>query len=413
VPWDALAGLAAWLVPVLSRVLEGEKADGLLSRFLRDRRELTADGRKAVAEALFGVALWRRRLAWHAGAEEPSCVDPRLLLFCLLRDLAAVPSEHAARLCELDVAGIPAPRDPPTDLGRHFSLPEWLARLLSQVAGEEASALADTLNLPGPVTLRTNTLATTREALATRLASQHLLTRPGRFAPTALRIDTPRPNILGLPEHQAGQFEIQDEGSQLLGALVDARPGESILDLCAGAGGKSLHLAAQLKNQGALHVYDPDLSRMERLEVRARRAGVRCLRVHRAPPPPTLQVDRVLVDAPCSELGPLRRGPDVRFRLRPEDFAPLPQLQLTLLETALRHLRPGGRLVYATCTFRPEENEQVARALEAAHPSLRRARPGQGWLDETFLTPEGYFRAWPHRHDTDGFYAAVWDLPGD
>jgi 16S rRNA (cytosine967-C5)-methyltransferase len=122
-------------------------------------------------------------------------------------------------------------------------------------------------------------------------------------------------------------------------------------------------------------------------------------------------VDRALVDAPCSELGALRRGPDLRFRIDPASFAALPALQLQLLETALRHLRPGGRLVYATCTFRSEENRDVAHELERRHPALERLRPGQGWLADD-LVRDGFFTCLPHRHGTDGFFAAVYRLPG-
>ncbi len=349
------------------------------------------------------MALWRRRLAWQAGAlnADPLGVDSSVLLFCLLRDLGDVPEEDARALAGLtaDGARVPARRPVPEDAALRYSFPDWMAALLTP-------PLMDALNLPGPVTLRVNTLLTTRAALAQRLLAQGLQTHPGDHADTALHIDTPRPNIFGLPEHQAGLFEVQDEGSQLLGALVDAQPGEAILDLCAGAGGKSLQLAAQLRNQGTLHVFDSDLSRLERLETRARRARVRCHIVHRAAPPASLQVDRALVDAPCSELGPLRRGPDVRFRLQPETFSGLPSLQRALLEQALSHLRPRGRLVYATCTLRPEENDATARDFEAAHPELRRLRPP---VDATFVTADDFFRALPHRHGTDGFFAAVWE----
>ena len=417
-PWRALAGLADELVPALAEVLAGQKAESVLSRFLRARRGLDADGRRAVAEAVFGVGLWRRRLAWHAGVEEPSPEHARVLLFCLLRDLGGLPAQDAANLTgHAGEAALPRAPPPPTDLAHRFSMPDWLVQTLRDslprnAEDDELSALADALNLPGPVTLRTNTLRTTRDELQQALAAQEIQTKQGTYArDTALHVVTPRPNILGLAEHQSGHFETQDEGSQLLGALVEAKPGERVLDLCAGAGGKSLQLAAQLQNRGELHVYDPDLSRLERLEIRARKAGVdpRILRVHRREPPAELLVDRVLVDAPCSELGPLRRGPDVRFRLEPATFTALPSLQRSLLEKALKHLRPGGRLVYATCTFRREEGEEVALAFEAANAAqLTRHRLGEGWLDPSLVTPEGFFRSFPHRHGTDGFFAAVW-----
>jgi 16S rRNA (cytosine967-C5)-methyltransferase len=174
-----------------------------------------------------------------------------------------------------------------------------------------------------------------------------------------------------------------------------------VLDLCAGRGGKSLQLAAL----GArVHACDADAGRLARLRDRSSRAGARVV-VHGAHPPDDLRVDAALVDAPCSELGPLRRGPDQRFRLDPAAFAALPPLQLELLARAARHVRPGGRLVYVTCTFRREEDEAVAEAFEAIHPEYERV-PAPA--PAAFVGRDGFFRAWPHRHGTDGFFGAVW-----
>jgi 16S rRNA (cytosine967-C5)-methyltransferase len=201
---------------------------------------------------------------------------------------------------------------------------------------------------------------------------------------------------------------VQDEGSQLVGEAVAARPGESVLDACAGAGGKALQLAAAVGAAGVVHGADPDPSRLERLRTRARRAGAR-VEVHGAEVPAGLVVDRALVDAPCSELGALRRGPDLRFRVDPAAFPALPGLQLAILSGAARHVRPGGRLVYATCTLRREENQEVALAFEARHPEFARrpALPPGPAVDG-----EGFLRTWPHRHGTDGFFAAAWIRTG-
>ncbi|MBS1152426.1 MAG: tRNA and rRNA cytosine-C5-methylase [Myxococcaceae bacterium] len=295
----------------------------------------------------------------------------------------------------------------PEAFADRYSLPDWLARTIQQAVGADADALADALNLPGPVCLRANTPRLTRDALAQRLAAEGVQTVPGRFARDCLVITSPRPNLYGLQAWSEALFEVQDEGSQLLGELVDAQPGEDVLDLCAGAGGKTLQLASQLKNQGRVHAVDVDLARLERLRTRATRAGATCVRIHGRTVPEDLRAARVLVDAPCSELGALRRGPDLRWRLDPAGFAPIPALQRALLETAARHLAPGGRLVYATCTFRPEENDQVVRDFERAHPELERVRLP---LDPLLLDPEGFLRTWPHRHGTDAFFASVHTL---
>jgi 16S rRNA (cytosine967-C5)-methyltransferase len=256
--------------------------------------------------------------------------------------------------------------------------------------------------MPAPLFVRATRAPTSREALAARLAGEGVATRPTRLAPDGLEVTSPRPNLLALPSFREGLLEVQDEGSQLLGEAVRARPGETILDLCAGAGGKTLQLAAAVGADGAVHAWDPDASRLSRLRTRAARAGARVV-VHEAGPPSGLQVDRVLVDAPCSELGVLRRGPDRRFLLDPSTFAALPALQLGILERAAGHVRPGGRLVHATCTLRREENEEVARAFGARRTdfTLGDALPG---LSEG----DGFLRLLPHRHGTDGFFAAAW-----
>ena len=395
VPWEALRGLAPALEGALAEVLGGGAAERVLDRLLRSRPDLDAHGRRAVAEAVFGVGLWRRRLRLHAGPDAP----PLALLASLVGDLAG--REGARGLC---AAGGPErpPAPPPAALADHYSLPDWLAAILEREAGAEAAPLADALGCPGPVFLRANRARGDREALARRLAAEGLATRPGRLAPDALELLTPRPNLLVRAAWREGLVEVQDEASQLAGELVAAGPGDEVLDLCAGAGGKALQLAAA----GArVHACDPDGERLARLRARASRAGASgALTVHGASPPPELRVDRALVDAPCSGLGALRRGPDLRHRLDPAGFARLPALQLSLLAAAAGHVRPGGRLVYATCTLRREENEEVALAFERAHPGFARAPAGPPEV----ATPEGFLRTWPHRHGTDGFFAAAW-----
>ena len=401
VPWSALAGVAAALDAPLEEVLAGASAERVLDRTLRCHRDLAAAARRAVAEAIFGVGLWRRRLAFHAGPDAPA----RVLLASLLRDLGGV--ADAERLVGLAPGALPPPRAAPAELGVRYSLPPWLFDTLRLEAGAEAEALADALDQPGPVCLRANTLRATPPELARRLAEEGVATRPGRLVPACLLVTSPRPNVHGLRTWRDGAFEVQDEGSQLVAALVEARPGDSVLDLCAGAGGKSLALAAAVGASGRVHATDADARRLERLGRRAERAGAAgIVRIHGSSVPPGLVADRALVDAPCSELGALRRGPDLRFRIDPASFSGLPPIQAALLARAAAHLREGGRLAYATCTFRREEDEAVAVAFERDHPGFVRVVPA---LSGAAATSEGFIRTWPHRHGCDGFFAAVWE----
>jgi 16S rRNA (cytosine967-C5)-methyltransferase len=277
---------------------------------------------------------------------------------------------------------------------------------VTRSAPQAPEALADALDAPGPVCLRANLLRTSREELAARLADEGVRTRPGALARSCLVVTSPRPNLLGLAAWREGLFEVQDEGSQLLGEALGVAPGEAVLDACAGAGGKTLLLAAAASPGGTVHAVDPDAERLARLSARAARAGATGLvRIHGPTPPGGLRVDRALVDAPCSELGALRRGPDLRWRIDPASFERLPALQLAIVERARRHVRRGGTLVYATCTFRREENEEVALAVERAHPELARVAPP---VPAALVGADRFLRALPHLHGTDGFFAAAW-----
>lgn len=387
-PWDALRPEVA--LPAIARVLEGAPAEREVDRALRAHRGLTRDERAAVVEAIFGVALWRRRLAWHAGTDIPA-----ILLASLLHDLAGVPADRAASLAGAGGPGrgpgkkiffFDDPAATPTRLADRWSLPDWLEAHLIDELGDEAEAFCAAIAVPGPVCLRANRLLCTREELASRLAEENIATRPGEKSPDAL-IVTRNANLFGSQAWRAGLFEPQDEGSQLVGQLVEARAGETVLDLCAGAGGKSLLLAAQ---GATVLAHDIDQGRLGRLRTRADRAGASSrIEIVKAPAP----ADRVLVDAPCSELGTLRRGPDARWLIPPEALHAHLRVQEDLLETAARCAR--SRIVYATCTLNRAENEDAALRFESAHREFRRARE--------------FVRLLPHRDGTDGFFAVIWE----
>jgi 16S rRNA (cytosine967-C5)-methyltransferase len=400
IAWHSLGPLVPALLETLRRVLSGQSAERELDALLRRCRFASAAQRRALAESTFNVALWRRRLAWFAVDD-----TAEVLWFSLLVG-AGLSSEQAAALARLRRA-LPLRDGEPDSLALRWSAPDWLEDLALRELGDDAEPFLASLSLPGPVTLRVDTLRTTRDALAQSLQAEGRSAQPCRHAPHGLHVTSSRPNLYGLTAHRDALFEVQDEGSQLLGELVGAREGDSVLDLCAGAGGKTLQLAAAVGPSGLVHAFDVEGERLDRLQRRAERARVHHVRIHRGAVPPSLRVDRALVDAPCSELGALRRGPDARFRMDPRTFDRWPVLQLQLLEQSLAHVRPGGRLVYATCTLRKAENEAVVEALEARHPDLRRVLPD--WAAP--FAHRGFFRALPHRHGTDGFFAAAWDAP--
>jgi 16S rRNA (cytosine967-C5)-methyltransferase len=405
-PWSALAGLAPIAASALSRVLAGSPAERVLDRTLRDHRHLSPLQRQALKEATFNVGLWRRRLAYLL--RRPDAPAP-LLLYALLHGLAGVPSAEAASL-----AGVEDPPElvfgEPPSLALRASLPDWLADHFAREWGPEAEDFCAHLNVPGPITLRVNSLRTSRDALAQRLRSEGVETRPGSWSPLALHVEGPRPNLHGLPSLQQGLLEVQDEGSQLIGLLVEPRPGETVLDLCAGAGGKTLQLGAAMENRGRLLAYDPDPERLDRLMLRCSRAGLSNVQVLRAPPV-GLSVDRVLVDAPCSELGSLRRGPDLRFSKPPAVLQQFVPVQRELLERAGALVREGGRLVYATCTVNRAENQELVAGFLRLRPDFRLVPPGAGWLAPACVQ-EGALVCAPHRHGTDAFFAAVLERVG-
>ena len=241
------------------------------------------------------------------------------------------------------------------------------------------------------------------------------------FSPWGLRIDG-KPALSQLDAFARGAIEVQDEGSQLLALLLDAKRGEMVVDFCAGAGGKTLAIGAAMRSTGRLYAFDVSAHRLESLKPRLARSKLsnvhpaaiaheRDERVKRL----SGKIDRVLVDAPCSGLGTLRRNPDLKWRQSPKAVQELTEKQTSILASAARMVKPGGRLVYATCSVLPEENEAIAQAFSAAHPNFVPLSVAETLTELKVLnaaslcTTDGmYLRLWPHLHATDGFFAAVW-----
>jgi 16S rRNA (cytosine967-C5)-methyltransferase len=410
---------------------QGWLADRALERALRSDR-LWASERRAAAEAVYGLTRWQGQLDWllAAGGGPPPDLVTRyaawLARFGGLPRLEAAKrlGVPAARLLPLEQAEERLARltDPVERLSRTGSLPRWLAaRFMDELGEAEAAALVAVLNERAPLTVRANLLVGPREALAARLEAEGMGAVPTRFSPWGLTLDGHQ-NAFASPSFQAGAFEIQDEGSQLIALACGARPGMTVVDACAGAGGKALALAMEMRNKGTLWALDSDPGRLDEARRRARRAHVDNLRTRPVPADEAAgaaladlsgKADVVLVDAPCSGLGTLRRKPDARWRLAPGDPERFGALQRTLLARFAALLKPGGRLVYATCAISRVENQEVA-AFAAASLPLEPVplAPLLGAERAEALGVEGNsLQLLPHRHGTDGFFLAAFRRP--
>jgi 16S rRNA (cytosine967-C5)-methyltransferase len=308
-------------------------------------------------------------------------------------------------------------RDLAARVATRHSLPDFLAeKLVTEL--DEPEALAEALNRRAPMSIRGNTLKTSRAELLAELRAQGLEAREGQLAPNCVNLET-RTNLFALDAFQRGHFEAQDEGSQLLVELLRVPPRAMVVDFCAGAGGKTLAVAAALENRGRVLASDVDQRKLQELRRRVRRAGatnVQTVVLDNEPgsalPKPYQsrlgQADRVLVDAPCSGFGALRRNPESRYRLQPADFERLPALQKRILASAYELLKVGGELVYATCTLFPAENQEVVADFLARHRGAELVPAAEVLGRPELCDPTGsYLLLRPDRHGCDGFFAAV------
>jgi 16S rRNA (cytosine967-C5)-methyltransferase len=324
-----------------------------------------------------------------------------------LGGLSEEETQWLTRVMQIDRSLLPA--------ALRANLPQWLFDKLMMRDGEAATLqLAEALNRQAPLDLRVNAIKATREEVIASLATAPILCEPTPFAPMGVRV-VKKPALQNLPLFKNGSIEVQDEGSQLLSQIVGARRGEMVVDFCAGAGGKTLALGAAMRNTGRLYAFDVSEKRLAKLKPRLARSGLS--NVH----PVQIahendakikrlagKIDRVLVDAPCSGLGTLRRNPDVKWRQTPQSLAELNVKQNAILSAAARLVKPGGRLVYATCSILDEENEAIVAQFMASHDDFFLV-PIKDVLAEQKIALEmqDYLKLAPHLHQTDGFFAAV------
>jgi 16S rRNA (cytosine967-C5)-methyltransferase len=328
---------------------------------------------------------------------------------------AAAPARVAPAIRALarEPQALDAVSDPQRRAAIELSYPDWIvARLVAEIGLDEARRLCAAMNERAPLTVRANTVRTSREELARRLAEEGVETEPTPIAAHGLRF-TRYVNAFGLAAFRAGLLEVQDEGSQLVAEACAPPPRGLVVDACAGAGGKTLALAALTGGKGRVVALDVDGRKLEELRRRARRAGLSSVQAREPGPEATLglagRADRVLCDAPCSGLGVLRRNPEARWRLTPDAVAELPARQLAILEQYAGLCAPGGRLVYATCTVLASENDDVVATFLAAHPEFERVLLKEilGAARALQIGDGTCLRLYPHRHGTDGFFAAV------
>jgi 16S rRNA (cytosine967-C5)-methyltransferase len=386
-------------------------ADQILSAHFRRNPQLGPRERSLVAEAVFAVLRRRRSLAAAAGSEVP-----RELLVAALARVLGFSARALESVAEASwVARVRAASSDALADAVRADLPDWLWQRLSQEHGrDEAMGIAQGLLNPAPLDLRVNLARIGRDEARARLAADGLEAQATPFSPAGLRL-AGKPAINRHPLFKEGLVEVQDEGSQLLAWLLAPRRGEMVADYCAGAGGKTLALGMLMRSAGRLYAMDVSEKRLAALRPRAARAGLS--NVHSIALSGELdarakrlagKLDRVLVDAPCSGFGTLRRNPELKWRHEESAIEELAAKQKRILEAAARLVKPGGRLVYATCSILREENEAVVDAFEAAAPHFERLSCAALFSAQRIAIDTGErLRLWPHRHGTDGFFAAA------
>ncbi|WP_291298506.1 RsmB/NOP family class I SAM-dependent RNA methyltransferase [Elioraea sp.] len=409
-------------------------ADQVANSFFRARRFIGAGDRRAIADRHWAIIRHEARLAWALKrARAPITPRTRMLAQLIAEGEGAdavaglfagqqhgpAPLADAERRALHALAAL-APDDAAMPEDVRLGVPAWVLPHLAARFGESLAAEMAAMDVPAATDLRANLLKTTRAAAQAALAAEGIEAAPTRFSPWGLRVEGRKP-VTATTAFREGLVEIQDEGSQLIAMLVDASPGLRVVDFCAGAAGKTLALAATMQNRGRLVACDVSAPRLEAAVKRLRRAGVGNVERRLLEPGERWTkrsaegFDRVLVDAPCTGTGTWRRNPDARSRLVEQDLAELVAKQAMILDRASRLVKPGGMLVYATCSLLPEENEAQVKAFCDRHSAFAIVPLAEAWAAASgaasarFEPPcDGPFLSLtPARHGTDGFFAAM------
>jgi len=436
----ALPQHAIHLERLIPELLSFEQpADRVVSRYFRAEPQLGNRDRALIAESAFAILRRKNEFSQFAFSGEGSQAR-RLALLGLLAALSegGLGSANRAESAIADLAHVLKPGEyewlqrfatvDPTALNPlvRNNLPEWLWDAFGKYPGEETrEELAKCLMHPALLDLRANTMKTTREQLLLDMNALggRYQAIPTPYAPDGVRI-MGKPALQNTVGFKAGMFEVQDEGSQLLAYLLAPKRGEMVVDFCAGAGGKTLAIGALMRSTGRLYALDTSERRLANLKPRQARSGLSNVhpvwidsendaKIKRL----AGKIDRVLVDAPCSGMGTLRRNPDIKWRQTPAGILELNQKQMNILASASRLLKPGGRLVYATCSLLPQENQAIAEDFLAKHPDFEVVPAAQA-LKALFpkdqiplgCSPDNpWWQLWPHIHGTDGFFGAIFE----
>ncbi len=391
-------------------------ADTTLSRYFKDHPRLGGRERGGIAECIYNVL--RNKSFYTDFSEAGGGATMRRLTLLGMADAVGVDS--LGGLTEDEIAWVERILQIDRKVMHKSSrsnMPKWLFdKLVEQMGEEETLALADGMNQPAPLDLRVNAMKGTREEVAAGLAEAPIRSTPTPYSPLGLRV-LQKPALQNLPLFKSGHIEVQDEGSQILSAIVGAKRGEMVVDFCAGAGGKTLALGATMRNTGRLYAFDVSEKRLAKLKPRLARSGLsnvhpvqiaheRDAKIKRL----AGKIDRVLVDAPCSGLGTLRRNPDVKWRQQPSAIGELQVKQAAILDGAARLLKGGGRLVYATCSFLEDENDFIAKQFLETHADFELVPMSKVLAEQKIDLEMGdYLKLLPHKHQTDGFFAAVFE----
>ncbi len=397
-------------------------ADAIVSHFFRDHRGFGPRERATMAETVYTVL--RKKLLFDHFA--PSGSGPKERRLAILGFYGPGDFLRSA-LTDQEIKWLDQCQSIKSEdlMDRHrHNLPEWLVDPLKAQLGAEFWPLVESFNQGAGLDLRVNTFKAKLSDVQNELAKLGIKAVATPFSPCGLRI-AGKPALNKLESFKRGDFEVQDEGSQLLAMLLDAKRGEMVVDFCAGAGGKTLAIGAAMRSTGRLYAFDTSAGRLDAFKSRLARSGLsnvhpaaiaheRDERVKRL----SGKIDRVLVDAPCTGLGTLRRNPDLKWRQTPAAVEEMAVKQTAILQSAARLVKSGGRLVYATCSILPQENEAIAQAFSAANPEFSPLDAGEvlaGLKVEQAHTlcsggdnGQRFLRLWPHRHQTDGFFAAAW-----